>query len=78
MNGIFSSAPCQSSIRLVVGTQLLLLVQAGIIIWARPAANDIRGLVLLAFALGLAGFIAAVCGESSAPRVHWRERRRGR
>lgn len=78
MNGIFSSAPCQSSIRLLVGTHLLLLVQAGIVIWAWPAAGDIRGLVLLAFVLGMSGFICAVCGESREPRASWRERRRGR
>ena len=78
MNGVFSNAPCQSSIRLMVGTHLLLLVQAALVFWARPGDTEIRVLVFLAFVLGLAGFICAVCGESSAPRVHWRERRRGR
>ena len=34
MNGIFSAAPCQSSIRLLVGTHLILLVQAFLLIWS--------------------------------------------
>lgn len=78
MNGIFSNAPCQSSIRLLVGTHLILLVQASLVFWARPEDGQIRGLVLLAFIVGFSGFLCAVWGESREPPRHWRERRRGR
>ena len=78
MNGIFSQAPCQSSIRLLIGTHILLLVQAALVFWARPGDGQVRGLVILAFIVGMSGFICAVRGESRAPRLSWRDRRRGR
>ena len=36
MNGIFSGAPCPSSIRLLVGTHLLMILQSSLVLWSAP------------------------------------------
>lgn len=78
MNGIFSTSPCPSSIRLLVGTHLLLIVQSGLVLWSAPDLGGNQALIWLTLVLGLSAFICAVCGESSTPPVPWRERRHGR
>lgn len=78
MNGIFSGAPCPSSIRLLVGTHLLLIVQSGLVLWSAPDLGGNQALIWLTLVLGLSAFICAVCGESRTPPVPWRERGRGR
>lgn len=78
MNGIFSAAPCQSSIRLLVGTQMLMLVQAFLLIWSAADLGGNRPLVWLALLAGTTGLGCAVWGESRNPPPSWRERRRGR
>ncbi|MGI9377305.1 MAG: hypothetical protein ACR2PC_14635 [Tsuneonella suprasediminis] len=78
MNGIFSTAPCPSSIRLLVGTHLLLIVQSGLVLWSAPDLGGNQALVWLTLVLGISAFIYAVCGESRTPHVAWRERRHGR
>ncbi len=78
MNGIFSGAPCPSSIRLLVGTHLLLILQSSLVLWSAPDLGGSQALIWLTLFLGVTAFICAVCGESRTPAVHWRERRRGR
>lgn len=78
MNGIFSGAPCPSSIRLLVGTHLLLILQSSLVLWSAPDLGGSQALIWLTLFLGGTAFICAVCGESRTPAVSWRERRRGR
>ena len=78
MNGIFSGAPCPSSIRLLVGTHLLMILQSSLVLWSAPDLGGSQALVWLTLFLGVTAFICAVCGESRTPAVPWRERRRGR
>lgn len=78
MNGIFSPAPCQSSIRVLVGTHLMLLVQAFLLIWSGFDLDGTRPLIWLALLVGTTGLCCAVWGESPNPPPSWRERRRGR
>jgi hypothetical protein len=78
MNGIFSGSPCQSSIRLLVGTHLLLMVQSGLVMWSAPDLGGNQVLIWLTLALGLSALICAVRGESAEQPLNWWERRRGR
>ena len=78
MNGIFSGAPCPSSIRLLVGTHLLLILQSSLVLWSAPDLGGSQALIWLTLFLGVTAFICAVCGESRTPAIPWRERRRGR
>ena len=78
MNGIFSGAPCPSSIRLLVGTHLLLILQSSLVLWSAPDLGGSQALIWLTLFLGVTAFICAVCGESRMFVVPWRERRRGR
>jgi hypothetical protein len=78
MNGIFSGAPCPSSIRLLVGTHLLLILQSSLVLRSAPDLGGSQALIWLTLFLGVTAFICAVCGESRTPAVPWRERRRGR
>lgn len=79
MRGIFSSAPAPSAIRLLVGSQMLLLVQAGLVFGGRsslhgPAAT----LLLLTIVVSLAALIAAILGEpADAPRPRAESRHDG-
>ena len=78
MNGIFSGAPCPSSIRLLVGTHLVMILQSSLVLWSAPDLGGSQALIWLTLFLGVTAFICAVCGESRTPAVPWRERRRGR
>lgn len=78
MNGIFSATPCQSSIRLLVGTHLLLLVQSALVIWSASVPGEMHALVILVFVLGFAAFICALRGEDGRDRTDWWRHRRGR
>lgn len=73
MNGIFSGKPCQSAIRLIVGTHLLLLVQSSLVLWSAPDLGGNQALVWLTLVLGFSAFICAVRGEArDTPRASWR------
>lgn len=79
MNGIFSGTPCQSAIRLMVGTHLLLLVQSSLVLWSSPDLGGNQALIWLTLVLGFTAFICAVRGEGPEDerRNRWR-RTRGR
>lgn len=64
MTGLLSSAPGAASIRLLVGSQLLLIVQAGLVVRAQGAVSDMLWAISLAALLtGLACLAGAVRGE---------------
>lgn len=67
-----SSTPAQAPIRLLVGTHLLLIVQAVLVLRSAPALDGtLRAIVVLTVVIGLAAFIAAICGERDAPATDW-------
>ncbi|WP_205452213.1 hypothetical protein [Sphingobium estronivorans] len=73
MTGIFSSRPGQTAIRLIVGTHLLLTIQAGLVLWS-AADMDIgmRCIVGAAAVLGLAAIITAIRGGDAEEGRIWR------
>ena len=76
MRGLLSAAPSPSAIRLILGTHLLLVVQAGVILWSAqglaPALRVLVGLVLGLAIGGLAGALHGLADEDPTPR--WRRR----
>jgi hypothetical protein len=63
MNGIFSSTPAPGPIRLIVGSQGLLLVQS-FIAWQLPDVPGLfRLLVAITAVIATAALIAAALGE---------------
>ena len=78
MNGIFSSTPAPGPIRLMVGSQGLLLVQS-FIAWQLPAVpNLFRILVGITAIVAMAALIGAAVGEDrESSQLYWR-RRHGR
>ncbi|BAI99062.1 hypothetical protein Sj15T_10610 [Sphingobium sp. TA15] len=64
MRGILSGSPAPSAIRLLVGSHLLLLIQAGLVLNSRqPLDRMLAALVLMLAIVGLAALIAAIIGE---------------
>ncbi|MFZ2997396.1 hypothetical protein [Sphingobium sp.] len=78
MNGIFSSTPAPGPIRLMVGSQGLLLVQS-FIAWQLPAVpNLFRILVGITAIVAMAALISAAVGKDrESSQLYWR-RRHGR
>lgn len=74
MRGIFSSAPAPSAIRLLVGSEILLLVQVGLVLNSRPPLHGaVATIVAIIAVVSLAALIAAVLGEpADASRSHRR------
>lgn len=79
MRGILSAAPGPSAIRLMVGTHLLLLIQAALVLWSAPHLDiALRVLVALVFALAVGSLAAAIHGGSDDNRRTWWRRRHAR
>lgn len=79
MRGILSAAPGPSAIRLMVGTHLLLLIQAALVLWSAPHLDiALRVLVALVFVMAVSGLCAAVHGLSDDDRPNWWRRRHAR
>lgn len=79
MRGILSAAPGPSAIRLMVGTHLLLLIQAALVLWSSPRIDlPLRILVGLVFAIAFSGLVTAIHGVADDPRENWWRRRHGR
>lgn len=78
MNGIFSSTPAPGPIRLIVGSQGLLLVQS-FIAWQLPDVPGLfRVLIAITAVIATAALISAALGEDSeSSQPYWR-RRHGR
>jgi hypothetical protein len=64
MRGILSDAPAPSAIRLLVGSQLLLLIQAGLVLDSRSTLEPMLCvLVLLVAIIAFSALVAAIAGE---------------
>lgn len=75
MKGILSAAPATGPIRLLVGTQLMLLVLT-ILVLETPGALPLRiqGLLLAGWVLGVSALICAIRGDCTDERPWWRRR----
>lgn len=79
MRGILSTAPGPSAIRLLVGTHLLLLIQAGLVLWSAHELEPVlRALVALVLVVAMSALCAAIHGLSDQSRKDWWRRRHGR
>jgi hypothetical protein len=74
MNGLLSPTPGATAVRLLLGSQLLLIVQAALIVRAASAVSDaLWAISLAAMLMGLACLVSAVRGERPDPqRRVWR------
>ncbi|UXC92991.1 MULTISPECIES: hypothetical protein [Sphingobium] len=73
MTGIFSSRPGQPAIRMIVGTHLLLTIQAGLVLWSATELDmGLRCIVGAAGLLGLAAIITAIRGGDEEEGRVWR------
>ncbi|MBA4091046.1 MAG: hypothetical protein C0494_10690 [Sphingobium sp.] len=74
-----SSAPAAASIRLLMGSQLLLIVQAGLVVRAQGAVSDtLWAISLAALLMGLACLASAVRGEGGDASIPAGRRNHGR
>ena len=79
MRGILSAAPGPSAIRLMVGTHLLLLIQAALVLWSAPHIDmPLRILVGMVTFIALGGFVTAIHGVADDARESRWRRRHGR
>lgn len=79
MRGILSATPGPSAIRLMVGTHLLLLIQAALVLWSAPRVDlPLRVLVALVFVIAASALCVAIHGGSDDDRQNWWRRRHGR
>ncbi|MFM5929824.1 MAG: hypothetical protein ACKOPQ_02840 [Novosphingobium sp.] len=79
MRGILSAAPGPSAIRVLVGTHLLLLIQAVLVAWSAAEIEwPLRVLVGLVAGVALAGFGFALRGPAGDDRPFWWRRHYGR
>jgi len=75
MRGALSSTPAPSAVRLLVGSQLLLLIQVGLVLASRPPLNPSLSMIVLTFGLvGLAALICAIRGEPASDTLIQRPR----
>jgi hypothetical protein len=76
MRGLLSATPGPSAIRLMVGTHLLLLVQAALALLSAPEPGTmLRILVGIILAIALPAFVAALHGLADDDRANWWSRR---
>ena len=63
----------------MVGTHLLLLIQAALVLWSAPQLDAVlRALVALVFVVAVSGLGTAIHGLSDDERQIWWRRRHGR
>lgn len=76
MKGLLSSSPSPVSVRIVVGTQLLFLVQT-VMVFQAAAALDfaLQAMVVTIGTIGFAGLVAAIRGEAATQTAPWWRRR---
>ncbi|MDR7256302.1 hypothetical protein J2X47_000463 [Sphingomonas sp. BE270] len=74
MNGLTSSAPSQSAIRLTVSSFLLLAVQSALLLMSPSLGNDAGLLIWTLTPLAVAVFVAALIGIPEPPEQYWRQR----
>jgi len=79
MRGIFSSSPSQMAIRVLVGTHLLLLVQAIVVLASEPHLDWQLTLIIAGAAImGVSGIITAIHGGGAEEPSVWDAIRRAR
>lgn len=72
MNGILSTCPAPGPVRLLVGTQLMLLVQAVLIFQASdPLPSALKALLVATWTLGISALIAAIRGSARDESARW-------
>ncbi len=74
MNGLTSSAPSQSAIRLTVSGFLLMLIQSTLLLMSPTLGDDAGMLICFLTPLALSAFVAALIGIPEPPEGHWRQR----
>ncbi len=76
MNGILSSRPAAGPVRLLVGTQLMLLVQTVLIFEASASLpTPLQALLVMNWVVGVSALIAAVRGPRAEQSPPWWKRR---
>lgn len=74
MNGLVSSVPSQSAIRLTVSGFLLMQIQSGLLLLTPSLSEAAGALIWLLTPLALVAFVAALIGIPEPPERHWRQR----
>ncbi|MDF0490270.1 hypothetical protein PX554_19255 [Sphingomonas sp. H39-1-10] len=74
MNGLISSTPSHSAIRLTVSGFLLMLVQSALLLMSPSLNGDAGTLIWVLTPLALCAFVAALVGVPEPPEEHWRQR----
>ncbi len=74
MNGIFSAHPAPAVVRLLVGSLLLFLVQAGFVLMSPDTAGGLRIIVILIAGIAAGALVLAFYGLPEAPADQARHR----
>ncbi|WP_030539360.1 hypothetical protein [Sphingobium sp. DC-2] len=74
MNGLISSTPSQSAVRLTISGFLLLAVQSALLLMSPSLTRDAGTLIWVLTPLALCAFVAALVGVPEPPEGHWRQR----
>ncbi|WBQ17657.1 MULTISPECIES: hypothetical protein [Sphingobium] len=74
MNGLTSSSPSPSVIRLTVSGFLLMLVQSALLLLSPELDRASGMLIWILTPLAFSAFVAALIGIPEPPEQHWRHR----
>jgi len=74
MNGLTSSSPSPSVIRLTVSGFLLMLVQSALLLLSPELDRASGMLIWILTPLAFSAFVAALIGVPEPPEQHWRQR----
>ncbi|QJU58431.1 hypothetical protein HL653_12210 [Sphingomonas sp. AP4-R1] len=74
MNGLTSSAPSQSAIRLIVSGFLLMLIQSALLLMSPSLGSENGVLIWTLTPLSICAFVAALIGVPEPPERNWRQR----
>ncbi|EQB16780.1 MULTISPECIES: hypothetical protein [Sphingobium] len=74
MNGLTSSTPSQSAVRLVISGFLLMLIQSVLLLMSPAPGEDMGTLIWVLTPLAFLAFLTALIGVPEPPEGHWRQR----
>lgn len=74
MNGLISSTPSQSAVRLTVSGFLLMLVQSTLLLMSPSLGGEAGVLIWTLTPLASCAFVAALIGIPEPPEGYWRQR----
>lgn len=74
MNGLTSSTPSQSAVRLTVSGFLLMMIQSALLLMSPSLGSDAGVLIWTLTPLAFCAFVAALIGTPEPPEGHWRQR----